>query len=336
MKVDMKNFLITGAAGSLGHSIANLLIQEKVKVIGFIMANENDEDLDSRVIRITGDVLDKASLKRAYEALGPHGTVIHCAGMISIDPKVSERIYEVNVQGTKNVIELAQDYKVDQFIYVSSVHAIPELKKGLCISETQEISPDKVMGHYSKSKAMATLYLMDQMKQGFPATIVYPSGIISNEDTKQSFMTQMVKDFLGNHLRISIKGGYDFVDVRDVASAIITIAQKKIINEHYILSNRFYTIKEILTMLHELTGIAQAKITLPVTLVRWVLPIKLALDRRRHTLSLYTQDSLKILQSNSIFSHLKAKKALNYHPRDIKETFQNLILRLKGPYLPLE
>ncbi len=335
MGIDMKSFLITGAAGSLGHTLSNLMIQDNDRVIGFLLPSEKEELLDHRVIIMRGDVLDKDSLRKAFEVLGPQGSVIHCAGMISIDPKVSARIYNVNVEGTKNIVDLAHEYNVEHFIYVSSVHAIPELKKGLVIEETQAISPDKVFGHYSKSKAMATRYVMDKMAKGFPASIVYPSGIISDEDVKNAFMTQMVKDYLANQMKIGIKGGYDFVDVRDVALGIMTISKQKIINEHYILSNKYYSVQTMMSMLYELTGLTKVRLCVPVSLVRAVLPIKLALDKRRNKISLYTADSLKILTSNSIFSHQKAEKALNYHPRDIEETFRLLIKRLNGPQRPL-
>lgn len=335
MGLDMKSFLITGAAGSLGHTLSNLMIQDNDRVMGFLLPFEKEELLDPRVIIMRGDVLDKESLRKAFEVLGPHGTVIHCAGMISIDPKVSTKIYNVNVQGTKNIVEMAEEFDVDHFIYVSSVHAIPELKKGLVIEETQAISPDKVFGHYSKSKAMATRFLMDKMAQGFPASIVYPSGIISDEDVKNAFMTQMVKDYLANSMKIGVNGGYDFVDVRDVALGIIAISKQRIINEHYILSNKYYSVKTMMAMLHELTGLTKVRLCVPVSLVKAVLPIKLALDKRKNKLSLYTADSLKILTSNSIFSHKKAEMALNYHPRDIQETFGLLIKRLNGPQRPL-
>ena len=335
MGIDMKSFLITGAAGSLGHTLANLMIQDNDRVIGFLLPFEKEDLLDQRVIIMKGDVLDKDSLRKAFEVLGPHGTVIHCAGMISIDPKVSSRIYQVNVEGTKNVVDLSLEYHVDQLVYVSSVHAIPELKKGLIISETLTISPDKVEGHYSKSKATATRYVMDKMALGFPATIVYPSGIISDEDVKNAFMTQMVKDYLAKTMKVSVKGGYDFVDVRDVALGIIAILKKKIINEHYILSNKYYTVQTMMDILYDLTGLVKVKVSVPLSLVRLVLPLKLANDQRKNKISLYTADSLKILNSNAIFSHEKAEKELDYHPREIQETFDLLVKRLSNRQNPL-
>ena len=324
----MKNILITGAAGSLGHTIANQLIKKQHHVFGLIMPFEKDEMLDAGVVRIMGDVLDVDSLKKAFDQVGPHAIVIHCAGMISIDPKVGRKIYQVNVEGTKNIIALCQQYDVDQMIHVSSVHALPELESGKIMSEPGEISAEKVFGHYSKSKAMATLHVMDHMKQGFPATIVYPSGIISDEDVKNAFMTQMVKDYLGQRMNVGIKGGYDFVDVRDVASAIITIIDRKIINEHFILSNQYYTVMNMLDILFDLTRLKKVKMMIPLSVVKMVLPIKCALDQRNNRVSLYTSDSIKILSSNSNFSHQKADSMLNYAPRDIKETFSNLIENL--------
>jgi hypothetical protein len=72
-----------------------------------------------------------------------------------------------------------------------------------------------------------------------------------------------------------------------------------------------------------------------LSLVRAVLPFKLLDDKRKHKVSLYTADSLKILNSNSSFSHQKAETQLNYHPRDIMETFASLVKRLSPPTKPL-
>jgi dihydroflavonol-4-reductase len=334
MGVDMRNILITGAAGSLGHTIANLMVSKDTRVLGFLMPKESDALLDPRVILVRGDVLDMDSLENAFTLLGKHGIVIHCAGMISIDPKVSQRIYQVNVQGTKNILSQCEKHQVSHVIYVSSVHAIPELKKGQSMGETTAISPDKVFGHYSKSKAMATNAVMDHMAKGYNTTIVYPSGIISDEDVKNAFMTQMVKDYLNKTMKIGVKGGYDFVDVRDVAQAIITIIDQEIVNEHFILSNRYYSVMKLLGMLYELTGLQKVRLSVPLGLVKMVLPFKLINDKRRHKISLYTAESLKILKSNSNYSHQKAQQALGYHPRDIQETFEDLVKRLSAQSNP--
>lgn len=328
MGVDMRNILITGAAGSLGHTIANLMVSKTTRVFGFLMPMESDALLDPRVVRLKGDVLDTDALEKAFEHLGKHGIVIHCAGMISIDPKVSDRIYQVNVQGTKNILDQCTKHHVNHLIYVSSVHAIPELKKGQIMVEPSTISPDKVFGHYSKSKAMATLAVMDHMENGFNTTIVYPSGIISDEDVKNAFMTQMVKDYLNKSMKISIQGGYDFVDVRDVAQAIITIVDQRIVNDHFILSNRYYSVNALLGMLYALTKRQKIRMSVPLGLVKLILPLKLIDDKRRHKISLYTADSLKILNSNSNYSHDKAANTFGYHPRDILETFEILVKRL--------
>ena len=110
MGLDMKNVLITGAAGSLGHTIANLMVSDSTRVYGFLLPFESDEHLDPRIIRIKGDILNTQSLDDALDLLGKDGTVIHCAGMISIDPKVSDRIYKVNVEGTKNLIDRCETH----------------------------------------------------------------------------------------------------------------------------------------------------------------------------------------------------------------------------------
>ena len=84
--------------------------------------------------------------------------------------------------------------------------------------------------------------------QGLDAVIVHPSGILGPGDFGQGHLTQMIADYLNGRLVACVKGGYDFVDVRDVADGVIAAAEKGRAGECYILSNRHYEVRELLDM----------------------------------------------------------------------------------------
>ena len=121
----------------------------------------------------------------------------------------------------------------------SSVHAIPEKPKGCIITEDCEFSPGLVDGDYAKSKATATELVFDAAKRGLNASIVFPSGIIGPGDIQGGSFTSMAKSFLSGKLPFAVRGGYDFVDVRDVAKGILACSESGEPGKGYILSGHY-------------------------------------------------------------------------------------------------
>ena len=116
--------------------------------------------------RYYGDVCDKESIRACFENLNDRQLIIiHCAGIVSIASKFNQAVYDVNVTGTKNIVDLCAEYGVAKLIYVSTVHAIPEKPDGMVITEITEFNPDDVVGLYAKTKAEATAYVLDVYKR---------------------------------------------------------------------------------------------------------------------------------------------------------------------------
>lgn len=175
---------------------------------------------------VFGDITQPASLLPLFsDTDGADIILIHTAGLISIADKVTDDLLRVNVEGTENLLALALGYHVRKFVYVSSVHAIPEQPLRV-LSETDSFSADKVQGAYAKTKAMATEKVLEYVKKGLNAVIVQPSGILGPYDVSGNHLVQLVTDYAENRLPACVKGGYDFVDVRDVAEGTIAAAEK--------------------------------------------------------------------------------------------------------------
>ena len=121
-------------------------------------------ELPQNVRVVTGDVCDEAALGRFFAGADEHTCVIHCAGIISVATHPGDRIYRVNVDGTRNILKFCSQCGVGKLVYVSSVHAIPEKPKGTEIAETTVFSPELVRGDYAKSKAMATALALQAAK----------------------------------------------------------------------------------------------------------------------------------------------------------------------------
>ena len=221
-----KIYLITGAAGHLGTALINELKDTPCKIRALCLVGEKHIPQGENVEIYYGDVCDKDTLCDFFGGLeGKRVLVVHCAGIVSISSKFMQKVYDVNVTGTKNIVDTCMDKGVARLVYVSSVHAIPEKRKKEIISEISDFSPDSVKGLYAKTKAEATAYVLDAARRGLDASVVFPAGIIGPFDYGRSHTNAIISDYVKKRLTAAIRGGYDFVDVRDVAKGIIQCAE---------------------------------------------------------------------------------------------------------------
>jgi len=324
-----EKYLVTGAAGHLGATIIRELLSRGKSVRALVLPDEkNLPEGDLEICR--GDIRYKTSLVDFFKSQNNEKLiVIHCAGIVSIASRFVQEIYDVNVIGTKNIVDLCEQLRIEKLVYVSSVHAIPEKPKGDCIIETENFATDNVVGLYAKTKAEATSYVLAAGKRGLNVNIVHPTGICGPYDKGRGHLTTLVIDYYKGRLIAGMEGGYDFVDVRDVAGGIISCCEKGISGECYILSNKYYTVMELLDMLHEVTGKKRIKIILPYWFVRLTARFSENYYKILRQPPLYTAYSVYTLSTNALFSHQKASEELGYTTRDMKQTLADTVNWLK-------
>jgi dihydroflavonol-4-reductase len=322
-----KIYIITGAAGHLGSTIIRKLSADGETVRGFILPGEKPQAYLG-VEYIAGDVRDSATLRPLFVPYCNSEcefTVIHTAGIVDITGDLSPLLYGVNVDGTRNVVAACRKHGVRRLVYVSSVHAIPEKDKSRVQSEVREFSADFVTGGYAKTKAEATRIVLDAAAQGLDAVVVHPSGIIGPYGDTGNHLVQMVSDYISGKLPALVRGGYDFVDVRDVADGCIRAAKFGTSGECYILSNRHYDVSEVMDMIkREFRG--RRLPVLPMWMAKAFEPILGGFAKLRHRRPLYTNYSLHALESNDKYSHDKATSELGYKPRELYQTIVDTIM----------
>lgn len=325
-------YIVTGSNGFLGNNVIRKLIKNKEnEVRALVLPNDKVDSLEGiDCKRYVGDVTKKESLSDIFDV--PKDTelyVIHCAAVVYIKSKYNKLVHDVNVNGTKNIVEKVLEHNA-KMVYVSSVHAITEKDKGEIITEIEDFDPSKVEGAYAKTKAETAKYVLEVVKKRkLNACIVHPSGIIGPNDYGSSHLTQLIIDVVRGRLKACVNGGYDFVDVRDVADGVISACTKGKSGECYILSNRYIEVKELLDLISEVSNKRRIKLVLPM----WIAKITAPLSEMYYTMlnqpPLYTKYSLYTLNSNSNFSNKKAKNELNYNNREIRETIVDTIEWLK-------
>ena len=317
--------LVTGAAGHIGNVLVRELLSEGRQVRAFILPGEDISSLDGLDIDFAeGNVLDPLSIDRAMEGID---IVYHLAGVISIMPGHNEWMRKVNVDGTKNVLQAAKKAGVTRLVYTSSIHALSRKWKGK-IDESVPFDPDNPVGGYDRTKAAASLAVLDAVKDGLDAVIVCPTGVIGPNDYRGSEMGDLLMNWLRRKLHFLIEGAYDFVDVRDVARGHILACDRGQTGEVYILSGWQIKVLELKKLVQDALGQQIVSVTVPMWMAKMgakIMPLYYLLTKKTPK---FTDYSLETLQSNSNVSCGKAKRELGYNPRDLAVTIKDTVMWL--------
>jgi len=314
--------VITGATGHIGNVLVRELIARGQVVRALVLHADDLRPISGLNADITyGDVTNLQSLTSAFDGAD---LVFHLAGIVTIMPSMKKMLERVNVGGMRNVVEACRASGVRRLVYTSSVHAIAEPPRGTVIDESQPFDPDRVLGDYARSKARATLFLLDEVRKGgLDAVICCPTGVIGPWDYGISNIGQLIIDFSSGHLKSYVRGAYDFVDVRDVACGLILAAEKGLPGRHYIFSGAQVQVPELMKELERNIGYPAPTYEIPPTLARAagvLASVYYRLIRRRPVFTAY---SIDVLRSNSQVSSARAREEIGFTTRHWQESIHD-------------
>ena len=329
-------YLVTGAAGFLGSNVCAQLLEKGEIVRALVLPNDKSVKFIPKDVEIClGDLCDEASLDKFFEVPdGDCSVIIHCASMVTVDPVYSEKLMDVNVTGTRNIITKCLAHpECEKMVYVSSTGAIPELPMGTKIKEVDKFAPNdptKVVGAYSQSKAKASQLLMDSVKvMGLKACIVHPSGILGPNDHAVGETTGTLIKIIKGEMPIGMQGSFNLCDVRDLAAGCIAAVDKGRIGEAYILANETVTLKDMCEMLHEECNCQKIKFYLPLDIAGKIAQTLEKKAEKSGDKPMMTTFSVYNLARNNEFDYSKAKEELGYTTRSYKDTIHDEVEWLK-------
>ncbi len=315
-------WLVTGATGHIGNVLVRKLLGRGEKVRALILPNESREPLKGLdVDAVEGDVLN---LDSVFASLRGIRGIFHLAGVISIMPGAIPFVRKVNVEGTKNILRAAKESGVDKVVYTSSIHAIQRAEDGV-IDESLPFDADNPYGAYDRSKAEATLEVLDAARAGLEAVVACPTGVIGPYDYRGSMMGSVIHDAAAAKPSLYVDGAYDFVDVRDVADGLISAAKNGKRGESYIFSGNKISVRYLLETIREITGRGFFQMKIPFDLAKFAALFTPMYYQLAHATPRFTPYSLEVLKSNSNISHAKATRELGYKPRTIYETISDTV-----------
>ena len=253
--------LVTGATGFVGGAVARALVNRGIEVRVMSRAGADLQNLKGLTVeRIEGDLLDQASLRRALTGCRQ---LYHIAAHYALWAKDPSIFYNVNVTGTKTLLEAARDVGTERIVYCSTIGAIGIPPEGGLGTEETPVVFEQMAGHYKRSKYLAEQEVLKLAKAGLPVVIVNPSAPVGIGDVKPTPTGQVIVDFMKGRMPAYIETGMNIVDVDDVATGHVLAMEKGRIGERYILGSANLMLREVLEILSRLTGIKAPTIKLP-------------------------------------------------------------------------
>ena len=321
----MKKVLVTGAGGFIGSHVVEELLKENVEVRALIRPGESLSNLKGMDIEISeGDVLDNGAVLKAMAGID---TVFHLAAIYSIWMKDWSRIYEVNMQGSQNVLWAAIKSNIARVVYTSSIGSIG-IAPGKQLSDEKTSFNQYTLGnHY-----ILTKYLSQQIARGFAANgldvvIVNPCFPFGTNDIVPTPTGQLIVNVLKSKNIVAFPGGINIVDVRDVAKGHVLAARKGKPGELYILGNRNVTMKEFMQLVYQAAGFTVRPIlTLPVPMLKIsAYFFKYWADNISNKMPLSTPPEVSYASQYLFFDNTKARNELGLTLTPIDESLYDSV-----------
>ncbi len=313
--------VVTGASGHVGGNLVRMLLKLGRPVRATLHRDKRAlEDLDTEIVLC--DVQDYDSLNRAFRGAD---VVFHTAGYISLLMNGWSRLEQINVFGTRNVVEACLACGVGRLVHFSSIHALCQEPLDTPIDENRPYADSHYYPPYDRSKAAGEREVFKGIEKGLDAVILNPTGIIGPYDFRPSHTGQVILALIRRTLPALVRGGFDWVDVRDVVEGALSAEKKAPTGARYILSGHWAPAKAIAVEVEQLTGKRSPRFVAPIWLARIGTPFIGAYSRLAKIRPLYTAVSLKALKSNPHISHAKATLELDYQPRPFQETIRDTV-----------
>jgi dihydroflavonol-4-reductase len=311
--------LITGASGILGQALTRQLVLEgkPVRILLRDMDSPGFEGLN--VQRVEGNVRDLESLEQAFDGVE---TVYHTAALPSNLPGMYDDLYQVNVQGTRNVIAACRVKGVAKLVYVTNFQALgrPKSPDKVC-RESDGFIPERAYNSYGKTMAFACQAVSAAHDQNLSTMILLPSFQIGPHDYKLSLLGRFWWDYARGRVAVLVNGGFEMIDTRDAAAAIVRASQKGRWGESYLLSSGYIKVPDFINWLEALSGRDSPRLYLP----NWLLWPAAAFMEWRYKLRseqpVLNRASLSLLRQKIRIDCSKAKADFGFQTRSRECTF---------------
>ncbi len=293
-------------------------LRQATKVHASVRSLEKANDLNSLGVRVfAGDVTDKESMRAAMQ--GVDG-VYHVAGWYKVGVKDKSGGEQVNILGTRNVLELMQELKIQKGVYTSTL-AVNSDTKGRLVDETYRFK-GRHLSEYDRTKAVAHEIANEFIEKGLPLVIVMPGVIYGPGDT--STLRTNIIDFLKGRLPVlPTQMTMCWAHVDDIVSGHILAMERGRTGETYIIAGEPYKLLDAFKLASRITG-RRAPAAVPHQVMKLLSVLVKPFDN--YLPESYTSEGLRIIAGTTyIGDNSKAKRELGYAPRPFREGWEEIL-----------
>ena len=253
--------LITGSTGFLGSAVLRELLDDGREVKLLIRKDADTSNIDGLDVEIAyGDLRDLESIR---SALNGCDILYHVAAYYSLWDRDQQLIYEINVEGTRKILQAAKEKGLEKIVYTSTVGCIGLNEDQTPATENTFFNKNTLSNDYKKSKYQAEQVALEFARGGLPVVIVNPSTPVGPRDIKPTLTGKIILDFLNREMPAYLDTGLNLIDVKDCARGHILAEQKGVPGERYLLGNQNMSLLDILLTLEKITGLKAPRIKMP-------------------------------------------------------------------------
>jgi len=319
----MKVF-VTGATGFVGSHVARALTAQGADLRLLVRSTSRTDNIADLPAEVTvGDLRQPESLKAAMSGCD---FVFHVAADYRLWVRNPEEMYQANVEGTRAIIQAAQESGVRRVIYCSSVATMGFKQTGEIVNEETPVSLADMVGHYKRSKFMAEQIALEAGRKGANVVVVNPTTPIGEFDIKPTPTGRIVVDFLKKNFPAYVDTGLNLADVKEVARGHVLAMEKARPGERYILGGENLTLKQILDKLAEITGLPSPTMQVPhgvamgfAAFDQFFTGIVLGKEPRA------TLEAVKMGRKKMFASSAKAERELGYRVLPVEEALRRAV-----------
>jgi len=319
--------LVTGGTGFIGMALVKHLIRSGHNV-RLLARNKTNKFLPagSDVEIVEGDIISSDDVSRAVKGCS---VVFNVAGGYYFYPfweREAKALYDVNVRGTINMLECALEHGVSRFIHTSTIATIGKRPDGKPSDENTEFD-FKRADHYARSKYLAEQEVLKYSKKGLSAVILNPAIVFGEGDHRPTPSGEIICKFLNRNYPGYFETIWAVADVNDVAQAHIAAIDHGQVGGRYIICDkRHYSMKEVFSLLEEISGVKAPKIKFPIFLLMTYVYIDEFFSRMIFKKKpLMPVEGVKFCRKSIIYDSAKAAKALGYNATLFKDSLAEAV-----------
>lgn len=309
-------YFITGATGFIGGAIVRRLVEDGEEVIALVRTPSKAKELaDLGITLHHGDITDWESMR---EAMAGVNGVFHVAAWYKIGARDTSMAHRINVEGTRNVLELMRELAIPKGVYTSTLAIFSDTHGKLVDEGYRYDGPHLSIYDETKWRAHYEVAL-PMMERGLPLVIVMPGLVYGPGDT--SSMHETFITYLKGKLPILPREtALCWAHVDDIAQAHITAMKLGKPGESYIIAGPPYTFVEAFELAERITGVKAPRIRVSPGAMKVMAAFMKGIGKILPLPSIYSGEALRVTAGVTyIGSNAKARRELGYEPRSLEE-----------------